>query len=88
MRYINTEEASLSRAKELLASALPGAPIFVRWYRSYQAGNTGTPFGVIKEYCTCELLGVSAKRLKVRDLSGAIRFADPKFCFFASKVVK
>ena len=85
MKWINTEVATIEKARELLANRISDLPIFVRWYRTYDGGNTGTPWGRFKEYCTCELIGVTAKRVKVKELAGGVFSVDPRFCYFAHR---
>jgi len=84
VKWINTERATIERAKELLANRIADLPIWVRWYRTYDNPHGGGSFGKSKEYCTCELIGVTAKRLKVKD-HASICFPDPRSCSFATR---
>jgi len=84
--YTNTEKATIEKAKQLLAAQIPGIPIWVRWYRTYDNPHGGGAFGKSKEYCTCELVGVTAKRIKLREIAGGVSAVDPNHCFFADRV--
>jgi hypothetical protein len=82
MKWISTEPATIAAAKERLANRIADLPIWVRWYRTYDNPHGGGPFGKSKEYCTCELIGVTAKRLTLKDGKSTCH-VDPKSCFFA-----
>ncbi len=69
----------------MLDDAIVGVPIWVRWYRTYDNPHGGGAFGKSKEYCTVELIGITAKRLKVKE-RGSEYAVDPKHCFFATRV--
>lgn len=84
MNWITTRQATIEAAHSLLDNALVGIPIWVRWYRTFDNPHGGGPFGKSKEYCTAELVGVTAKRLKLKDHQG-VHSVDPKHCFFAER---
>ena len=90
MKWINTEQVTLESAKLALDPSdyrvANGLPIWVRWYRTFEGGNTGTAWGKTRQFETCELVGVTAKRLKVKGLHDKIvYYADPNRCYFAVK---
>ena len=82
MKWIHTERATLVGAQTLLANRIADLPIWVRWYRTFDNPHGGGAFGKSKEYCTCKLVGVTAKRLKLDD-HGSVFAVDPKNVFFA-----
>jgi hypothetical protein len=85
-KWTKTERATVVRAKELLASRIADLPIWVRWYRTYDNPHGGGSFGKSKEDCTAELIGVTVKRLKIKDYAG-VHSVDPKNCFFATREI-
>jgi len=86
MKWIKTEHATLERARELLANRIADLPIWVRWNRTFYGGNTGTAFGQIRQYETCELVGVTAKRLKLKAAHGGTEHSvEPSRCYFATR---
>jgi len=79
--WVRIEDCTVERATELLAA--PRRPIWVRWYRTFDNPHGGGPFGKSKEYETGELVGVTAKRLKLRLIGGhEVYTVDPKSCYF------
>ena len=88
IKYVSTEPATLERANALLheRNCLSlRLPIWVRWFRTYDNPHGGGSFGKSKEYCTVELVGVTHKRLKVKD-HGTVSAVDPKNCSFARRI--
>jgi hypothetical protein len=79
-----TERATIDNARAALANRIADLPIWVRWYRTFDNPHGGGPFGKSKEYCTVELVGVTAKRLTVRDGKSTCH-VDPKSCYFATR---
>ena len=79
-----TEDVTLESARDALKNRIADLPIWVRWYRTYDNPKGGGPFGKSKEYCTVELVGVTEKRLKVKDFTSTC-FVNPKSCRFAIK---
>lgn len=83
--WIHTERATLEAAKTLLANRIANLPIYVRWYRTYDNPHGGGPFGKSKGYETCELVGVTEKRLKLKPLCGSVCNVNPDNCSFATR---
>jgi len=79
--WVRVEDCTVERARNLLAA--PGRPIWVRWYRTFAGGNNGMPWGRTRLYETGELVGVTAKRLKLKLRAGGVHTVDPCACYFA-----
>ncbi len=84
VRWITTEHATIERAKALLADQIKGVTIWVRWFRTFDNPHGGGPFGKSKEHCSAELVGVTEKRLKLKDYAGT-HLVDPRNCVFATR---
>lgn len=84
MKWITTEQATIELAKNVLAQRVADLPIWIRWYRTYNNPHGGGAFGKSKECCTTELVGVTPKRLKLKDYEG-IHSVDPRNCYFAKR---
>lgn len=78
------EQATIENSKDLLDNRIAGLPIWIRWLRAYDNPGGGGAFGKSRIYCTVQLIGVTAKRLKVKDHDG-VHFVDPKTCLVASR---
>ena len=75
MQWINTEEATIEKARILLANRIADLPIWIRWYRTFKEGRTS-------QYEVCELIGVTAKRLTVKLRVDGMHHVDPRRCYF------
>lgn len=84
-KWISTGSVTIEEAKKRLAMRDIAGQIWLRWFRTYDNPHGGGSFGKSKEYCTVELVGVTEKRLRVKDHSG-LHFVNPEHCQFAVKV--
>lgn len=84
-KWISVGQVTMEAARERLAEKPAAGPVWVRWFRTFDNPHGGGPFGKSKEYCTCELVGVTAKRLRLKDYHG-VSSVNPKNCSFAIKV--
>ena len=84
VKWTKTDRATIESAKSLLDNRIADLPIWVRWFRTYDNPAGGGSFGKSKEDCTAELVGITAKRLKLKDYEG-VHSVDPKNCFFATR---
>jgi len=87
--WVKTEQATIERCKELLAAG--GSPVTLRWRRLDRQGKGGG-WEPVPYDTTVALVGVTAKRLKVRDcfhtekgliITGPVYVANPANCRFA-----
>ena len=73
MKWTVTHEVTLESARQLIADRIdPKVPIYLRWHRH----DTSRPWGGTYP-CTVTLEGVTAKRIKVREIGGAVFYALP-----------
>lgn len=73
MKWIVTDEVTIESARELLAKRIaPDIPIYLRWHRR----DTSQPWGGTY-HCTVTLEGVTAKRIKVREIAGGTFYVPP-----------
>lgn len=84
-KWISVGQMTLEAAREALAMRDITGPVWVRWFRTFDNPHGGGPFGKSKEYCTCELVGVTGKRVRLKDYDG-LHSVDPSNCSFAIKM--
>jgi len=80
-KWLTTERMTIDRARELLANRIGDLPIYLRWYRCDTSQAWAPKYPV-----TVTLHGVTAKRLKVKEIGGGYFFVDPNKLFAATRV--